>query len=1535
MDREEEGGEDSVTVRFVIPRGLNEFSVSEGMGAAFNLSVDSGFNAEWVHEDQVLQLSPTKTDVFVLESFEGETFKHLTKGDKMKCTVLGPKALAACLETNTPVPNLPYPMYTMAMQNLKITCSNIPKDEKLILQKLIQQMAGVYCPDFHDGITHVVTGSVVSDKYKVAVETETPVMTTQWIHQVWKASSRDLVSAVDPKFSKYKCPAFLGLSVSVSQLNREDKNILRKKIEEHGGVYQAELQMDVTNMLVCSSADGSKYYYAHKWRVPCVKPEWILDSVNKGYALPTDSYKVEKKNKASTPTKDTSSGAGLSDVSMCSTIMNPNESSMAMSRVDETVNCTALGTIAPEIQGKTTKDWLDELDLAKVKKAGTFLDGLRVYLSGFSESEQVQMTRVLKYAGATRLTQLVDSVTHIVHSVTINIDTDTARIIKDLDISPHSVSLEWIVESMKRGNKLREEDYIFPPPPTVDEDKIEKASRTIVEAGASEEHEAAEKTLVENNILSQYKQNNVTKPQDDTRVEKKERNTQSSLAVDASSQLDPFFNDIKFELNGFPEETEEELTEWITETGGEVMFSDFTGQVDYLITPLHGGSGKLKHKEHLTNLWIEECLDEVNFVEKQYYHYPVKQKIDSAPLEGIVTCVSGYTGKERVYINEVIALLGGNPQEMFAKKDNKGKEVKASTHLICNQPEGSKYNAALKWGIPTTDKNWIRSCLKEVKFVSEKPFLIGDSTAFTEGQPLPTCSLEDEETTLIDHEEIHDDAEDLKEEKEDEAILQDIDPNLSSSRQRKSARNSLEVSIKDKADKSTRSSRNFSPANISLKNDKESEDTPGTPATAVRNTLTAVKTPGLTPGALDNIRKPLNVYSPLPSQSWPDSQPVVTPNNGGVKRKRDGQLDDEMATPKTPYGDHLCDDPSPDTRKFFKRRKEGINKLGEMFRITADPITVAKQKQRQQEWLKYKPKETRLHCATDDVESEPSTSNNKESLDTKIKRLYQDMGKDWDEVGGKCADIHKNKMNHQQDLESKNEKCLEGVVVYIPRKIAQMNQDLEEIVIELGGCVSDELDHQTTHFIFQGKQPTKEFRQAKEMGKIIVATEWIYMCRSEQRKVDESAFPHTLNCSKISNQSQMSSKSASANKTRSRLSSKQKRPKPDFQEDEVMEEEGVETIEDVDDTNVDDVNNIDADDTEVIDTDLADKTEILASSTKKKDLSTYRNEEALKSLVDTLKNSPAVSICSSAKKEKQQVEKREESILERLTSNSTPVRKVEEKIESQVIWVDPEEEKKRQAIALKLSMETQDIGSINFTDTFETTDLQSRVFVVTGGVDEQMASEIIGSLGGELSTGNISPDNLPTHVVAAKVSRSEKMLQCIASGRWILHHSYLEDSRQANKWLQEEKYELGNPETEMIDLTNGSSESLMCIAARRRRLAANQGAAPIFSGMIVYLALPDHKQTSFLRLIETGGGTVLKEMKDDNIKTITHILSESKYYQLVKNREGQLVQFGIPVIRPIFLNDFLIKENRPCLDQYIVEDYKEAWQKKKKSRTLS
>ena len=46
--------------------------------------------------------------------------------------------------------------------------------------------------------------------------------------------------------------------------------------------------------------------------------------------------------------------------------------------------------LTAEMRGKTTADWLAELELNKVKKAGTFLDGCKIFLSGFTDSEQVR-----------------------------------------------------------------------------------------------------------------------------------------------------------------------------------------------------------------------------------------------------------------------------------------------------------------------------------------------------------------------------------------------------------------------------------------------------------------------------------------------------------------------------------------------------------------------------------------------------------------------------------------------------------------------------------------------------------------------------------------------------------------------------------------------------------------------------------------------------------------------------------------------------------------------------------------------------------------------------------------------------------------------------------------------------------------------------------------------------------------------------------------------------------------------------------------
>jgi hypothetical protein len=61
-----------------------------------------------------------------------------------------------------------------------------------------------------------------------------------------------------------------------------------------------------------------------------------------------------------------------------------------------------VGCLGPLREEPSTGLLLRELELGRVKKSGLFLDNLKIFLSGFSEADQVHLTRVLKFAGATR-----------------------------------------------------------------------------------------------------------------------------------------------------------------------------------------------------------------------------------------------------------------------------------------------------------------------------------------------------------------------------------------------------------------------------------------------------------------------------------------------------------------------------------------------------------------------------------------------------------------------------------------------------------------------------------------------------------------------------------------------------------------------------------------------------------------------------------------------------------------------------------------------------------------------------------------------------------------------------------------------------------------------------------------------------------------------------------------------------------------------------------------------------------------------------
>lgn len=82
--------------------------------------------------------------------------------------IVGPLCLLRCLTEGCPVPNFPWPILNVAMKDAIVTCSSMKKDQKKEMQHKIQSMGGSYSDTLLAHCTHLVTDSVISEKYIVS-----------------------------------------------------------------------------------------------------------------------------------------------------------------------------------------------------------------------------------------------------------------------------------------------------------------------------------------------------------------------------------------------------------------------------------------------------------------------------------------------------------------------------------------------------------------------------------------------------------------------------------------------------------------------------------------------------------------------------------------------------------------------------------------------------------------------------------------------------------------------------------------------------------------------------------------------------------------------------------------------------------------------------------------------------------------------------------------------------------------------------------------------------------------------------------------------------------------------------------------------------------------------------------------------------------------------------------------------------------------------------------------------------------------------
>lgn len=169
-----------------------------------------------------------------------------------------------------------------------------------------------------------------------------------------------------------------------------------------------------------------------------------------------------------------------------------------------------------------------------------------------------------------------------------------------------------------------------------------------------------------------------------------------------------------------------------------------------------------------------------------------------------------------------------------------------------------------------------------------------------------------------------------------------------------------------------------------------------------------------------------------------------------------------------------------------------------------------------------------------------------------------------------------------------------------------------------------------------------------------------------------------------------------------------------------------------------------------------------------------------------------------------------------------------------------------------------------------------------------------------------------THLVIDKITRNEKFLACLASGKWILHKSYFNACREEGQFVKEDFFEWGGEGTLALVKNMDNSVRLLAAAARewriklsqQRQVSSTQFGA--FSTWRVILICEKGKVSNFIRLLTAGGATVLNMRPPFPARVdATHVLMEPHKIPVPQEDLEKLLSSGCLCLKPEYISGYL------------------------------
>ncbi|KAI3355378.1 hypothetical protein L3Q82_018222 [Scortum barcoo] len=707
------GDREGFIVKFVETKGQKSEYAVKAYEAILELQSEKYLKT--IDEDAVLQMDHNDKSLFVFSSFTTPAFLHCKK---LGCRVVSPLVVLYCLKQQHCVPKAEKPVYNMAMAGITISCTSLDKAMRAEVMDLVQLMGGRVYLDLNVSVTHLIAGEVGSKKYLVAASLGKPILLPSWVKACWEKSQDSLFRYTDLPVEDYLCPVLRGCTVCVTGLSSTERKEVQRLCEQHGANYT-----------------GQKYECARKWNVYCVSLHWLFDSIEKGFCQDESRYTVER-NASKTTRPHTSTPTGTNKKEEGPSLLGLSHISVNASM---TINDTALTNAT--ISRLEAPDPIDSLDLT-VCPADDILDGCKLYLCGLPGKKLEKLRRLVNAAGGLRFNQPSEDLTHVVMG---ELDQDFKNFLSKATHRPHVVTVQWLLDSFTKGSLLPEQGYLHPDclPPAPANVSV-PAHHTPTSRASSGPPMASPSTprqkRAEEDLLSQYMDDDPTVVDMPPPTESSSRRSISTAAepepnqtrgpepdstLQEASEAGLFFGK-RFLLLGFGAEAEAQLSLLVTENGGRVLMGRTRVVADYAVVPLLGCSVEATVDEVVTDTWLAMCVEKecVLQLSSNPLFTPVPVMDGRFPLKDCVLSVSQFTGAERESLVELAKHLGANVQDYFVRLANQKKGMLASTHLVLQSPEGTKYQAAKKWGLPAVTMRWILESARTGQKADEGRFLV-------------------------------------------------------------------------------------------------------------------------------------------------------------------------------------------------------------------------------------------------------------------------------------------------------------------------------------------------------------------------------------------------------------------------------------------------------------------------------------------------------------------------------------------------------------------------------------------------------------------------------------------------------------------------------------------------------------------------------------------------------------------------------------------------------------------------------------------